>query len=227
MSSFERHINNILKRVSKDEDFGIAVKYFVDTLESLKIDYIVMGSTAIQSYLDYFHRTPGDIDILLSEQAIELLRLQCLSDELLKFEFNEVASKVHYKNGVFLHLVPTSMKVVDKIENVIFTKIEIYYPDRVNLNKLNLVNFQEEVTLKVPIIEYMFCLNLLVQLDSNNFSDNVLILSKYKLDEHYLQEFLSRVPQMHKVINVRFKALVEKIQKYRPDLVSALPLIDF
>ncbi|HKR04927.1 MAG TPA: hypothetical protein VJY62_09845 [Bacteroidia bacterium] len=225
MGDFNHHIKHIISRKSFDVEIGNAIEYFINTLDSLNIQYIVMGSTGIQTYLEYFHRLPNDLDILLQEDDILKIVKICDSDANLTFEYNEVASKVVYKNKFYLHLVPNKMNIIDKIENVIFTKINVYHLDRTIYRNINLINFSKSIAVRVPILEYMFCLNMLVRLDTNNFSDNISILEKYNLNDTYIKEFTVRVPEMNEVLKNRVEELRNKLSIIRKDLLDKLPCI--
>jgi hypothetical protein len=223
MDKNESHLQNVINRKSKDYELGAAILYFKSILESLNIQYIVMGSSALQTYYDYFHRLPNDFDITLPEQDILKVKEFCDSDKFLRFEFNEVASKVYYQDYFYLHLIPGKMNIIDKVENVIFQRININHLDKTEIRKINFINFQKEIFVPVPILEYSFCLNLFVPLDSNAFSDNISILEKYTLNVELIEEFMYRVPEMTKILAIRFSELREKISLFRPDLLSKLP----
>lgn len=225
MAKNDSHLQNVINRKSKDYELGTAILYFKRTLESLNIQYIVMGSSALQTYFDYFHRLPGDFDIALPEQDILRVKEFCDSNKFLRFEFNEVASKVYYLDYFYLHLIPDRMNIIDKMENVIFQRINVYHLDKTEIRKINFINFKEEIFVPVPVLEYSFCLNLFVPLDSNVFADNISILEKYTLNIELIEEFIYRVPEMTKVLSIRFSDLREKISLFRPDLLSKLPFL--
>src|ERR1700753_82205 len=125
------HINNVIKRNSKDQDIAEAIEYYVKLLKTLDISYIVIGSTAVQTYLPYFHRIPHDFDITLPQDQIFKLKDFSENDEFLKFESNDLACKLFYKNTTYMHLIPDRMNYLDKITNKIFTTFRVHHDDRI------------------------------------------------------------------------------------------------
>ncbi len=219
------HIHNVIHRESKDADFGVAVCYFLRILKALDIEFIVMGSTALHTHFDYFHRLPGDFDIAIREVDIEKLRLQCDSDVNLRFEQHPVASKVHFRNKVYMHLIPEMMNIVDKTTDEIFLRVNIFHLDRTEYREINLVSFQR-IPVRVPVVEYMFCLYVSISLDSNVFSDNVTLLEQRSLNDELVREYMDRVPGMRPVIEARLKGLRTMLKAIRPDLVDRVPSLD-
>lgn len=226
MNTIANHIRNVINRESKDQEFGAAVQCFVKVLSQLNIEYIVVGSTAMQTFLDYFHRLPGDFDITLRKADIFKIEEHCRSSSVLRFEFNAVASKVYYLDTVFMHLIPDMMNIIDKTTNEIFVQINVFHLDRTEYRAIKLVNFGTQIPVRVPILEYMFCLYVSIPLDTNVFADNVSLLEKYALNSKLVREFLVRVPQLSELTHSRLAGLRKTICKLHPDLVANLPLLE-
>lgn len=225
MNKFANNLNNIINHRSRDTNFGESLEYFLSFLDSLKVNYIVVGSCAIQSYFDYMNRVPNDIDIVLPECQIIKIKASCVNEPDLKFKEHPVANKLYYKNYCHLHLIPENMKLVDKINQTVFSKVNIFFEDRTVQNEISLLNYKEKIHIRVPILEYIYCMNLFTQLDTNIVNDSIHILENYKLNIELVYEFVSRCKIMKGILENRSKKLKNILGVYRPDLIKKVILI--
>lgn len=223
MNNIKQHIENVINHISKDYEVGTAIDYFVNFLKEIQVNYVVVGSTAIQSYLNFFHRIPGDFDIVLSEIEIEKIKKCSIGNSLLRFEEHPIASKLFFKENYYLHLIPEDMKIVDKITRNVFTRIDILHEERTEFKEIAFINFEKKIMVKVPTLEYIFCLNLFPQLDTHTIIDSIEILQKYKLNPVLINEFLERTPLMNSVVVNRYSKLIDILSLIRPELLINLP----
>lgn len=66
MKDYERHVQNVIASDSMDLEVGQTIQYLVKFLAAANVDYIVVGSAALQSYLEYCQQLPRDLDVALS-----------------------------------------------------------------------------------------------------------------------------------------------------------------
>ena len=218
-----KHIENVIQRKSKDEEYGIAIVCFLEMLKSLDIEYAVMGSTALQTYLPFFHRLPNDLDITLSEEKIGRIEAYCSTKEDLSFQPDFVASRVFFKKGFSLHLIPEQMKWVDRSTNIIFERYQVLHRDRLEYRPIIFVNYGLDWMIPVHCIEYSYCLYVTQRLDCNIYHDCNIILKNFELDTDLILEFCERVPVLKPIFRHRFSEHRELILRMNPEL---LPKID-
>jgi hypothetical protein len=217
---FRKHIENVINRKSKDEDFGIAVITFLEMLKKLDIKFAVMGSYALQTYLPYFHRLPNDFDITLPEESIIKIEQYCQLDDHLTFIQDFVASRVAYANGYCLHLIPDMMNWVDRSSNEIFARFRVYHPDRLEKKSIRFIHFDTSIEVPVHEINFSFCLAITQRLDCNIYSDIIHVLKKYNLEISNILEFLDRVPIIRPLIQHRILELEDRVIQFDPYLLG-------
>lgn len=149
----------------------------------------------------------------------------CKSDQHLRFVHHDVACKVLFDGGFYLHLIPSDMKIVDKIERTVFTTANIFHADRTEYRALRFVNFGKGIRIRVPVLEYTFCMNLNRTIDSNTFSGYTAIMERHLLKPELMSEFFERVPMMGRIARTRLVTLRGLLHRYRPDLSARLPVI--
>lgn len=221
-----QHIDNVINRKSKDEDFAGAIIRFVEILNNLKIDYAVIGSYALQTFLQHIQRLPNDFDITLSENNIDKIKEYCISTKDLVFHEDFVASKVEYLNGYCMHLIPEKMRWVDRSTNKVFERYTVYHPDRVEKRKIRFVNFATPIDVPVHELTYSFCLAITQRLDSNIYADNVAILARYSLEVDKFSEFKSRIPVLRPLLQHRFMEFRNSLVEFNPELLNSFDVIN-
>ena len=225
MFSYDERVEHVINADSADTMTGEAILYFSRLLARLGVEHIVFGSTALQSYFPYCRRLPGDLDILIDEKDIPRIQNAALNENYVRFIGHTVACKLVYRENFYLHLVPKEMRIVDKVDDTVFTRVNLFFPDRTEPKCLRLIGFTEEIKLQVPVLEYLFCMHMNRALDSNTFSDYVSLLESYSLNVTLLEEFIERVPLIGKVLESRFEGLRKSLSIYRPDLLSRFPKV--
>lgn len=222
MKDNEHHIANILEYESRDLVVARSIRYLLGFLARIQVDAIVLGSTAAQAHLPYARRLPGDCDVTIGEAHIAKVQSLAARDERLRFEHHPVACKLFVDDAFYMHLIPEMMRYVDKTTGEIFARVRVSFPERSEARVLSFPTESDGIEVRVPLVEYMFCMNLCPSIDANRFSDTVSILQTRALDPTLVKEFVMREPILGRVVTGRLSALRRIIQKRNPELVSAV-----
>lgn len=218
----DRHIDNVVSYPSKDRVVAQSIRYLLKVLCDAGIENIVIGSTAVQAHLDYVRRLPGDCDVTIREEDIEKIAALCVGDRRLRFEQDPIACKLHIDDAYYLHLIPELMRYVDKVTGEVFARVQVCFPDRTDMRDLWFPTEEEAIAVRVPSIEYTFCLNLCPPIDANTFADMVAILQGRSLEPRLVAEFMAREPILGQVVRRRLARLSRVMERRNPDLLDRL-----
>ncbi len=206
------HIRNKIGEASDDERFSLNVEEVIRMLNAINIDYAVLGSCGIQTYLDYFFRLPNDLDVVTEYAFLPKIRELC-SDK--NYQFIEQLGRVKMTiNELAVHIIPEKLNSIEKVSNQIFTQINLKpYMKLGQLRDIRLLGalthpkifvFPLEVNLFVEFIRPIYTGSLM----------NVFYSTRYlDIDIALLKKIFTENPDLNKIVLTRLNEYSKKIKE--------------
>ena len=147
---------NIINCYSEDRLIIEAIEFIICVFDKLRIEYAIIGSIGIQSYLDYFIRLPNDIDIVILRRDVKKITDYCNKE---KIKVVEKPGRIKIiTDHITTHIIPGELSIENSTNDGIFAKIDLSkFLPALKVNKVNFFYGGKQILIKVlPIETYLF-----------------------------------------------------------------------
>lgn len=179
-----------LRESSKDKIFYSLVTEFLFQCAENKINPLIIGSCATQSYSDYAYRIPGDLDIVIRHDEFNIIRNIQLFEVTQHNGFYEILFK-----NLKVHVIISIFDLINKengntVGTINFDSIKENW---LTINELSFRSCcsRRTIRIKVPIVEIVFLLNLLKPINTNTMHDTIYLFNNYHMNNEVMIEFIN------------------------------------
>lgn len=207
LTKFQKSIENKINEISKDQLIYNSIKEFDLIASHLEIQYSIIGSCGVRSFLPYFSHLPNDLDVVVDDLNKSKLKEYCRNKKIAYFE--QLGRDRIQIGGFLIHLIPNRMNIIDKPNNKIFTQINLDINDEnTETREFILASCTKELKLKVHIKEIQFLLSLLTPINTTIFHDLISLLEYNKFKTNCFIDFLNLNLNIKPLFRKRFQELI-------------------
>lgn len=207
LNKIDGFIKNKIGERSKDELIFNSIKHFDIITKQLGIQYSIIGSCGVRSFLPYFSHLPNDLDVIIDDFSKSKLKDYCIKENITYF--NELGRDRIQLGGFLIHLIPYRMNIIDKSNNKIFTQINLDINDKnTEIREIILASCLEKIKLKVHIKEIQLLLSLLTPINTTIFHDLISLLENNLINPNLLIEFQNLNLNMKLLFQTRFQEFI-------------------
>ncbi len=228
LNNIDGFIRNKFREASKDELIYKSIKQFEIITNLLDIQYSVIGSCGVRSFLPYFSHLPNDLDVVIDDYNKLKLKEYCLKENIQYLK--ELGRDRIILGGFLIHLIPNRMNIIDKFNNQIFTQINLDINDQnTEIREIILASCNEKVKLKVHIKEIQFLLSLLTPINTTIFHDLISLVEYNLMDKNKFLEFQNLNLNMKSLFQKRLKEIIIISDRFKnvipQDIIEKIELI--
>jgi len=179
-----------MKAQSEDLIICREIDSIVSGLGRLNIEYGVIGSCGMQSYLKHCFRLPRDLDIVSHPKQLPLLKSYATEN---KYVFNEDTGRATIVRPFFnIHILFDSFYSIDRSNNTIIGKIDLvpYFAARTT-RPLNMVFSELHPRFPVFPFEIVFLIDIIRTPYSDSLATHYFIFSNIVFDMNRMKVVLA------------------------------------
>jgi hypothetical protein len=190
-----------IRQDSEDITFTRACLEIFTLLKEHHVEYLVIGSCAVQTYLCCPRRLPNDLDFVIGPEDETRFVELCLRHGIeLRRPLGRMVGSHH---AISFHTLVGSMKLLNAAKSRIIADVPLRPTDFREERDLTLLLSPHKLTLPVPSLEVLLVLDLMRPLNTNTVVEVDGILSECRLDYAIIQRFVDRAPIIKPILRVR------------------------
>ena len=206
------HIQNRIRCQSRDALFVKSIQFVDSTMKELGIKYHVIGSCALQSYLEFFIRVPNDLDIVMSSEDMKSLFSWSMAQSVPIV--TELGRAKMVLNTLPVHVIFDRMQLIDTSMNIIFSTLDVSFGNTKLFSKpVSLLDAEVHPIISVPALEVLLAIHILRPIDTNDISLLRRVLSDCKIDPKTLTDFILRHPDLVDIYKARVLMISRLLKK--------------